>query len=154
MCHTDKVPLILPSLAATAAFAAALVRRAPPGTLLVLLGPLGAGKTTLVQLLGQALGSSAQVSSPTYTLIHEYPTPEGPLVHLDAYRIGGDVGEAEALFDLGLEDYLSRARLVAAEWGEGLLKEVPDAWVVRLEPLAAPSEARRVTVTQGQRSLF
>lgn len=148
------MPLILPTLDATATFAEQLVQRAPPGTLLVLLGPLGAGKTTLVQHLGRALGSGAQISSPTYTLIHEYPTPAGPLVHLDAYRIGGDAGRAEALFDLGLEDYLERARLVAAEWGEGLLKEVPDAWVVRLEPLAAPSEARQVTVKRGERVLF
>ena len=102
---------------------------APPGTLLLLVGPLGAGKTTFTQLLGQALHSDVQISSPTYTLIHEYPTPEGVLVHIDAYRLPS----AEALFGLGLEDYLERARLVVVEWGEALLEHYPDALVVRLE---------------------
>lgn len=111
---------------------------APEGTLLILSGPLGAGKTTLVQALGRQLGSSARISSPTYTLIHEYPSPEGLLVHIDAYRLPS----ADALFDLGLEDYLARARLVAVEWGEGLLGEFPDALEVRLEL----SEPRRATV--------
>jgi tRNA threonylcarbamoyladenosine biosynthesis protein TsaE len=152
VCHTGRVPLLLPTLEATAAFASKLAKGAPTGTLLILLGPLGVGKTTLVQHLGRALGSTAHISSPTYTLIHEYPTPEGPLVHLDAYRLGGDAGAVQALFDLGLDDYLGRARLVAAEWGEGFLQSVPEAWVVRLEPTTGG--ARRVTVTQRGQVLF
>lgn len=100
----------------------------PQGALIVLTGPLGAGKTTLVQALAKKLGSSAQVSSPTYTLIHEYPTPQGTLVHIDAYRLPS----TEALLDLGLEDYLERSKLVVVEWGEGLLKHFPDAWQVTL----------------------
>ncbi|ADI13459.1 tRNA (adenosine(37)-N6)-threonylcarbamoyltransferase complex ATPase subunit type 1 TsaE [Truepera radiovictrix] len=146
------MPLLLPTLDATAAFAGELAQSAPAGTLLVLLGPLGVGKTTLVQQLGRALGSTAQITSPTYTLIHEYPTPAGPLVHLDAYRLGGDASAAQTLFDLGLDDYLARARLVAAEWGAGLVEVVPEAWVVQLEPAAG--DARRVTVTQRGRVLF
>jgi tRNA threonylcarbamoyladenosine biosynthesis protein TsaE len=101
---------------------------APQGSLIVLTGPLGAGKTTLVQALAKALGSNAQVSSPTYTLIHEYPTPEGTLVHIDAYRLPS----TDALLDLGLEDYLERSKLVLVEWGEGLLTNFPDAWQVTL----------------------
>ena len=65
----------------------------------------------------RSLGSPAQISSPTYTLIHEYPTPSGVLVHIDAYRLEG----ANALFELGFDDYLERARLVVVEWGEALL---------------------------------
>ncbi len=137
----------LGSLADTQRLAHELVRHAPPGSLLILLGPLGAGKTALVQALGRALGSSAQISSPTYTLIHEYPTPEGVLVHIDAYRLEG----TEALFELGLEDYLARARLVAVEWGKGLLKTFPDALVVQL---SLTGSARRAAVTQGDQVLF
>jgi tRNA threonylcarbamoyladenosine biosynthesis protein TsaE len=101
---------------------------APEGSLIILTGPLGAGKTTLVQALAKALDSNAQVSSPTYTLIHEYPTPHGTLVHIDAYRLP----TTDALLDLGLEDYLERSKLVVVEWGEGLLQDFPDAWQVTL----------------------
>jgi tRNA threonylcarbamoyladenosine biosynthesis protein TsaE len=96
------------------------------GGLLILTGPLGAGKTTFTQQLAKLLGSEAQVSSPSYTLIHEYPTPEGELIHMDAYRLGG----ADALYEFGLEDYLARARLVVIECGEALLKDFPEAWQI------------------------
>lgn len=141
------MPVALTSLDDTEHLAQTLVQRAPAGTPLLLLGPLGAGKTTLVQALGRALGSRAQISSPTYTLIHEYPTPAGVLVHVDAYRLE----RAEALFELGLEDYLERAQLVAVEWGEGLLAAFPDALVVRL---SFDGAERRAQVTQGDRALL
>ena len=91
---------ILDSLEATEALAKQLVKQTQAGDLLILTGPLGAGKTTLTQAIARALKSSASVTSPTYTLIHEYPSAEGLIVHIDAYRLGG----AEKLFDLGLED--------------------------------------------------
>jgi tRNA threonylcarbamoyladenosine biosynthesis protein TsaE len=117
---------------------------APQGSLIILTGPLGAGKTTLVQALAQALGSDAQVSSPTYTLIHEYPTPQGTLVHIDAYRLPS----TDALLDLGLEDYLERSKLVLVEWGEGLLKDFPDAWQVTL---SFAGEDRQALLETGQK---
>ncbi len=134
--------LTLRSLDDTDALARTLLTHIPAGGLLLLVGPLGAGKTTLVQALGRALGSAAQISSPTYTLIHEYPTPEGLLVHIDAYRLPN----AETLLDLGLEDYLERARLVAVEWGEALAPLFPDALTLRLEPTG---EQRRATLTRA-----
>lgn len=137
---------LLKSLADTDALAKDLAQRAKPGALILLLGPLGAGKTTLVQALGRALGSKAQISSPTYTLIHEYPTPEGVLVHIDAYRLPS----AEALFELGLEDYLGRARLVAVEWGEALEAPFPEALVVRL---SLSETGREAELTQGGKPL-
>jgi tRNA threonylcarbamoyladenosine biosynthesis protein TsaE len=112
----------------------------PKGSLILLTGPLGAGKTTLVQALAKTLGSEAQVSSPTYTLIHEYPTPHGTLIHIDAYRLPSP----DALLDLGLEDYLERSRLVVVEWGEGLLKTFPDAWQVRLSFVSEDRKAELV----------
>ena len=144
----------LESLTDTQRLAETLLGYAPPGALLVLVGPLGAGKTTLVQALARALGSGAQVSSPTYTLIHEYPTPAGVLVHIDAYRLGSaDIGAAagaDALFELGLDDYLERARLTAVEWGEGLLTTFPDALVVRL---SLTGGVRRAAVSRGTEEL-
>ena len=110
------------SLADLRALAAEVAAATGPGDLLVLTGPLGAGKTTFVQQLAAALGSEAAVTSPTYTLVHEYPTPQGTLVHVDLYRLA-----PERVGDLGLDDYLDRARLVAVEWGQPLLPGNPRA---------------------------
>ena len=119
----------LRTLEDTRELARRLLRRAPEGTLLVLSGPLGAGKTTLTRFLAEALGSQADVTSPTYTLVHEYPTPAGVLVHIDAYRLP----DAAALEQLGLDETLERARLVVVEWGTGLLPLHPEALWLELE---------------------
>lgn len=107
----------------------ALADRLPQGSLLVLSGALGAGKTTLTRYLAEALASDANVSSPTYTLVHEYPTPQGPLVHVDAYRLD----DATALLELGLDEMMERARLVVVEWGDALLDLYPEAFRLRIE---------------------
>jgi tRNA threonylcarbamoyladenosine biosynthesis protein TsaE len=119
----------LPDLAATRSLARWTAAVLPMGQLLVVSGPLGAGKTTFVAELAAALGSDADVTSPTYTLVHEYPTPDGPLVHVDAYRLGDTVDVAAAL---DLEGYLDRARAVVVEWGDRLLAAHPGAWHLRL----------------------
>ncbi len=98
------------------------------GALLLLEGEMGAGKTTFVAALARQLGSEASVSSPTYTLVHEYPTPEGTLVHIDAWRLP----DAGALERLGLDNYLDTSRLVAVEWGGDLKATWPDAALLRL----------------------
>lgn len=124
----------------TRALARELAESLPPGALLLLVGPLGAGKTTLTRELVAALGSHAQVSSPTYTLIHEYPTPQGTVVHIDAYRLP----RADALQELGLDDYLERARMVVVEWGAELAALYPEAWELRLELLPEGRRAELV----------
>lgn len=118
----------LESLSDTRTFAAELLTQLPPGALLILDGPLGAGKTTLVSQIAALLDSPAQVSSPSYTLIHEYPSPGGTLVHIDAYRLD----DSRSLIDLGLDEYLERARLVVIEWGAGLAADYPEAYMVRM----------------------
>jgi tRNA threonylcarbamoyladenosine biosynthesis protein TsaE len=119
----------LPDETATAALAIETAQRLPDGAMLVLSGPLGAGKTTFVRYLAQALGSEALVTSPTFTLVHEYPTPSGPLVHVDLYRLGADA----ALTRLGLDEYLARARAVVVEWGDALLASYPEAYHLELD---------------------
>jgi tRNA threonylcarbamoyladenosine biosynthesis protein TsaE len=120
----------LADLAATAALARSAARALPAGGLLLLSGPLGAGKTTFVAALCEALGSEAAVTSPTYTLVHEYPSPHGVLVHIDLYRLPEGEDAAAAL---DLDELLARARLVVVEWGERLLAGYPDAWHLHLE---------------------
>lgn len=120
----------LESLEDTRALAQKLALSLPAGTLVLLSGPMGAGKTTLVKFIVGALGFNGEVTSPTYTLIHEYPTPAGLVVHIDAYRIA----EQEELYRLGLEDYLLEARLVLIEWGKP--EVFPDSLEIRLEPTA------------------
>lgn len=114
----------LVTLADTARLAEEALAELPHGALLVLSGPLGSGKTTFTQALATLMGVMAPVTSPTYTLVHEYPSPAGPLVHLDAYRLSGGAALAGAMLD----DYGSRARLIVIEWGEGLLDAYPEAW--------------------------
>jgi tRNA threonylcarbamoyladenosine biosynthesis protein TsaE len=132
------VPTELPDVEATRAYAADLARRLPHGALLLLDGPLGAGKTTLVAALVSALGGPERTSSPTYTLVHEYPTSQGTVVHVDAYRLG-DPGRLGAL---GLEAYLDRARLVVVEWGGPLADAYPEAWHVRLDRPTGEADRR------------
>ena len=128
----------LESLDDTRRLARILLERAPNGALLLLEGPLGAGKTALTQQLGLELGARAAISSPTYTLVHEYPTPQGLLVHMDAYRLSAP----EALLELGLEDYPERARLVVVEWGGPLRARFPDALMLHLSLENGEREAR------------
>lgn len=120
--------VLLASLEDTGALARSALALLPRGALLLLTGPLGAGKTTFTQALAAALGVTAPVTSPTYTLAHEYPSEAGVLVHLDAYRLGG----AAPLAGDMLDDYLERARLVVVEWGEDLMAAYPEAWWLEL----------------------
>lgn len=129
----------LSSMADTQALARRIAARLPDGQLLLLSGPLGAGKTTLVAALATTLGSTAQVASPTYTLVHEYPGPQGVLAHVDLYRLPDDHAlpagqDASAL--VGLDDLLQRARAVVVEWGERLLPAYPNAWHLELQRVA------------------
>jgi tRNA threonylcarbamoyladenosine biosynthesis protein TsaE len=90
--------------------------------ILCLSGDLGAGKTTLVQGLGQGWGSLDQVSSPTFVLVNEYRRPDGScMFHLDAYRLGS-AWEAE---DLDLDRMLESGPLVV-EWPERIKTVLPE----------------------------
>ena len=125
----------------TAAIARRLARTLPRGTVLALVGPLGAGKTAFVKGLAAGLGlPSRQTVSPTFTLIHEHPGPV-PLFHADLYRLAGPDEAAE----LGLEDYAERGGILAIEWAERAAGLLPaDTVTVRFEILG-PRE-RRIAV--------
>ena len=90
-----------------------LGRTLTPGMTVALYGELGAGKTAFVQGLALGLGISANVTSPTFTIVNEY-TGETPLYHFDMYRIENE----NELFDIGWDDYLKRGGVCAVEWSQ------------------------------------
>lgn len=82
--------------------------------ILLLKGNLGAGKTTFTQFLLKNLGSTDEVSSPTYALVNEYDSPKGTVFHFDLYRLK-NINEA---YDMGIEEYLDNSFLCIIEWPE------------------------------------
>ncbi len=95
-----------------------------PGDLVLLTGELGAGKTTLTRGLGEGLGVRGAVTSPTFVIARVHPSlSDGPpLVHVDAYRLGGGLEEMEDLdLDVSLPD-----SVIAVEWGEGKVEELSE----------------------------
>jgi tRNA threonylcarbamoyladenosine biosynthesis protein TsaE len=103
----------LVTLAELEAEAATVWRALRPGAVVWLSGELGVGKTTFVQAVARAAGAEP-ATSPTFALVHEYPSPEGPLIHVDCYRLRQP---SEAL-DLDFPGLERRARLLLVEWPE------------------------------------
>ncbi|QUX29933.1 MULTISPECIES: tRNA (adenosine(37)-N6)-threonylcarbamoyltransferase complex ATPase subunit type 1 TsaE [Nocardiopsis] len=100
-----------------------LAALARPGDVLILSGPLGAGKTTLTQGLGEGLGVRGSVTSPTFVISRIHPSLTGgpDLVHVDAYRLGGP-GEIDDIdLDMTLPDSVT-----VVEWGEGVAEGLSD----------------------------
>lgn len=100
----------------TIAFGRTLVELLTPPKLVLLRGDLGAGKTTLVKGIAAAFDAAAEedVTSPTFTLVHEYRGPRAHLYHIDLYRID----TPRELETLGLEDLRSENSILLIEWGE------------------------------------
>lgn len=86
----------------------------PDTRIFLLKGPMGAGKTTLVQSFIKCLGLSSLVSSPTYTLVQDYSEKGLWVYHMDLYR----AQSAQEIFDLGFWEYIERARYIFIEWPE------------------------------------
>ena len=116
-----------------------LAKRLPKGSILLLQGQLGAGKTSLVQGLAQACGISEPITSPTFALSQHYPDGNPPLVHLDLYRLETP-GSADELFLQEEEEARAMGALMAVEWPERLNLSLPEAW--RLNINYAPGGGR------------
>ncbi|WP_433504220.1 tRNA (adenosine(37)-N6)-threonylcarbamoyltransferase complex ATPase subunit type 1 TsaE [Pseudonocardia halophobica] len=126
-------PVELPAPADTEAYGEELGRQLGAGDLVVLSGPLGAGKTALVRGLARGLRVAGPVTSPTFVIAREHrPLPDGPgvpLVHVDAYRLGAVASVAAELDDLDLDTDLTEA-VVAVEWGEGVAERLAEKHVL------------------------
>jgi tRNA threonylcarbamoyladenosine biosynthesis protein TsaE len=108
----------------TIALGQGIARELPPQRVVLLIGNLGAGKTTLAKGIVSGLGAAPpdEVSSPTFTLIHEYGR-ERPVYHVDLYRLD----DAREVATLGLEELFERKAIVLIEWGERFPHLLPAA---------------------------
>ena len=113
------------------------------GAVILLSGDLGAGKTAFVKGLAEGLGvDPAEVTSPTFTLVHEYRGGRLPLVHVDLYRL-----DRADLDEIGLDADLAREGIVAVEWAERLTRSIPDGVTVRIND--AGGDSREVIIANG-----
>jgi tRNA threonylcarbamoyladenosine biosynthesis protein TsaE len=139
-------PVITRSEEETAAVAAGLARSLRPGSVVLLFGDLGAGKTAFVRGMAAGLAIDPDaVSSPTFTLIQEYRPDAadrrgGPaLYHVDLYRVDG--AEVD---DLGLDELTAEGGIVAIEWAEKLARPIPGA--VRVSITEEGEDGRRIEI--------
>ena len=110
------------------------------GDAMMLKGPLASGKTAFVQELVAALGSDANVTSPTFTLAHFYQIPNGTFLHIDAYRLSS-VAEFR---DLALEDYVPES-ITAVEWGDIVEEDFSNALSIAFEFVPGQDNWRKLT---------
>jgi len=110
--------------------------RLMPGDIVGFTGGLGMGKTVFTRGLARGLGFGGDVSSPTFSLIHEYRGGRTPLCHMDAYRLTGP----DDLFETGFYDYESDGWVIAVEWNERVELEP----AVRVEIERIDDDSRRI----------
>jgi tRNA threonylcarbamoyladenosine biosynthesis protein TsaE len=142
LCSTDP--------AETREVAGAFAPLCRPGDVLLLAGGLGAGKTTFAQGLGAALGVRGPVTSPTFTLVRQYPLGDElgcravkTFLHADLYRLD----HLQEVVDLGLGELVEDGGVVLVEWGDAAEPVLGNgALTVRLEAVPGADDHRRITV--------
>jgi len=128
--HFDRA-VELQSLSATESFGRHLGSLLFPNAVVALIGPLGAGKTQLSRAIAEGLGiaNPAAVTSPTFTLIHEYPA-RLPIYHFDAYRLNGP----NEFLDLGVSEYFEAGGVCLIEWADKVESALPaERLTIRIE---------------------
>jgi tRNA threonylcarbamoyladenosine biosynthesis protein TsaE len=123
-----------------------LGRKVKPGAVIALYGDLGAGKTAFTRGLAAGLGIKMNVTSPTFTIVNEYPGGT-PLYHFDMYRLENE----NELFDIGWDDYLDRGGVCAVEWSEKVPGVFPkDTITVKIKKLGDNSRSLEITTKGGE----
>lgn len=116
--------------------------RLKQGSVVALFGGLGMGKTAFVRGLAAGLGLKAEVSSPTFALVHDYGGIP-PLVHFDMYRVSG----WEDLYSTGFYDYLDAGAILVIEWSENIEAALPDT-TLRLRFTRLDDQRRRIDLEE------
>jgi len=134
---------LLPTVEDTRQFGRRVAALLRPGDLVLLAGPLGAGKTALAQGIGAGLGVGGEITSPTFVIarVHRGPVP---MVHVDAYRLGAAVDPRAEVDDLDLDASVDDS-VTVVEWGEGLVERLADAHL-RVDIDRRDDDCRVVTV--------
>jgi tRNA threonylcarbamoyladenosine biosynthesis protein TsaE len=133
----------------TVAFGRTLTELLRPPKLVLLRGDLGAGKTTLVKGIAEGFQAASEedVTSPTFTLVHEYRGPQANLYHIDLYR----VDTPRQLETLGVDDLFGPDSLLLIEWGEKFPRFQRERDVeIELERVTENSRRIRLTIEPGQ----
>ena len=137
MSETVKIDLYANNLDKTQAIATQLAQLVTAGTIILLEGNLGSGKTTFMQAFGRAIGISTTLTSPTFTLIDEYLEGRLPLYHIDLYRL-----EPSQISSLHLEEYWRGEDfplgVVAIEWASKLITLPPQHLKINLSMPTLP----------------
>lgn len=129
------------SVSETEQFACDFAATLHPGDVIAFLGGLGAGKTAFVRGLAKGLQVSGEVSSPTFSLVHEY-SGEVDLYHFDMYRIS----DLDDLYSTGFFDYLEANAILAIEWSENILDALPENTIyITIRPVG--ENEREITVS-------
>ena len=134
-----ELTLRLKTIEETQRLAQQVAAATKPGDMICLDGDLGAGKTTFSQAFAKALGITQVVNSPTFSIVNEYSYHAGMLYHFDFYRLEN----AEELFDIGFDEYVSKDAVVLIEWAEKFPELIPE-----------PSLSVTITQTGEQERLF
>lgn len=143
------MPRLIKNLKEMQEFAAEVTQKLMGGEVLLLSGPLGAGKTTFTQALARALGITETVNSPSYTIVGEYIVQSHPvikkLVHTDLYRLEEHAADDPAVRDV-LEQVREPGRLTVIEWAERLGDSAPKSGKWIMFDYGSTADERVVTV--------
>jgi tRNA threonylcarbamoyladenosine biosynthesis protein TsaE len=137
--------IFLTDEAATLQCGQTLAAACQPGAVIFLHGGLGAGKTTLVRGMLRALGYTAAIKSPTYTLVESYQLGNLMIFHFDLYRLN----RPQELLDIGLEDYLQPNALCIFEWPEKAEKILPSANISCTIEIPPNGVGRQITIKRN-----
>jgi tRNA threonylcarbamoyladenosine biosynthesis protein TsaE len=131
--------MILKGLEETERFGKEFADSLKEGSVVALIGPLGAGKTTLAKSIAKGLGVTETLTSPTFTIVQEYESGRLPLYHFDVYR----VSDEEELFEMGFEEYLKKDGVCLIEWAD-LIEDMLPPYTVTLKLSYGENDDERV----------
>lgn len=134
----------------TESIGAEFAKTLTPGRVITLDGELGAGKTAFARGVLRGLGYTGRVTSPTFAIANEYDTETVSVVHFDMYRIL----DAEALAELGFEEYMDGQRILLIEWSQNIKEALPSRYDAVSIVYGTKTDSRVITIEEVQNENF